>query len=84
MASTKKKIPAPDKCNVHPALTLLPKACLEMNIALFLFHSPNHLMLYQDCWIQPKTRIITCNKMLGHAAKMTEFGMLAWSQSDRS
>ena len=28
----------------------------------FPFHTPNHLMLYQDCWIQPNPRIVTCNK----------------------
>ena len=58
----KKEICALDKCNTHTALTVLAKPRQEMNIALFLFHTPNHLMLYQDCWIQPNPRIVTCNK----------------------
>lgn len=58
----KKEICALNKCNTHTALTLLAKPRQEMNITLFLFHTPNHLMLYQDCWIQPNPRIVTCNK----------------------
>lgn len=63
LQGAQKRLLPPFNCDIHSAPTRLPKPCQEMNIALFLFHTPHHLMLYQDCWIKPKPRIITCNKI---------------------